>query len=277
MFGIFFNQSQAPIFTDPSVRKAIGLAVNKDAVVATVLKGYGSSATGPIPESAGLTTEASDGTTGGNIAAAKALLEKDGWTLGDDGIYEKSISKKAAPTRLSFELDTNDVPELTQAVSLISNDLHDAGIEVTQKVYETGNLNQDIIRPRKFQALFFGQVVSSQSDLFAFWDSSQRTDPGLNIAGYANPSVDKLLEQGLETLDPDKESAIYASFQSDITADAPAIFVYSPAYIYAVRGNLTGITLGHVSSPEDRFSTEPSWYLDTDKVWKVFAAKDESK
>ena len=275
VFGIFFNQAEAPIFTDPVVREAVGLAVNKDAIVDQVLKGYGASATGPIPQSSGLTTVLPDQTeTAGNVAEAKKLLEKDGWTLGSDGIYAKSLSKKAAPTRLSFELDTNDVPELSQAVDLITSQLAQAGIEVTPKVYETGNLNQDIIRPRKFQALFFGQVVSSQSDLFAFWDSSERTDPGLNIAGYANPSVDKLLEQGLETLDPDKESGIYASVQDDINQDMPAVFVYSPAYIYAVRGNLTGITLGHVSTPEDRFATEASWYLDTDKVWKVFAPKD---
>ena len=275
VFGIFFNQAEAPIFADPDVRQAVSIAVNKDAIVDQVLKGYGAAADGPIPASSGFTTIAPDQTeTGGNIAAAKTLLEKDGWKLGQDGIYAKSLSAKAAPTRLSFELDTNDVPELSQAADLITNQLAQAGIEVTPKVYETGNLNQDIIRPRKFQALFFGQVVSNQSDLFAFWDSSERADPGLNIAGYANPSVDKLLEQGLETLDPDKASTMYASVENDINKDTPAVFVYSPAYIYAVRGNLTGITLGHVSTPEDRFAKEASWYLDTDKVWKVFAPKD---
>ena len=272
VFGLFFNQSQAPIFADASVRKAVALAIDKDAVVSQVLLGYGSVANSPIPESAGLTAATPQAETSGNIAVAKSLLEKDGWTQGDDGIYQKVVSKKETD-RLSFELDTNNVPELTQAANLIAANLRAAGIEATTKVYETGSLNQDIIRPRKFQALFFGQVVASQSDLFAFWDSSQRTDPGLNIAGYANAAVDKDLEQGLATLDPAKEHTLYAAFDASIAADVPAVFIYSPAYIYAVRGNLTGITLGHVSTPEDRFATLPSWYLETDKVWKVFAPK----
>jgi peptide/nickel transport system substrate-binding protein len=268
VFGIFFNQNQAKIFTDPVVRKAIGLAINKNQIVKDVLGGYGATANGPIPASSGLAPQPV--MASGNTAAAKTVLEKAGWKLGDDGVYTKTVKKET--TRLSFEIDTNDVPELTAALDLIVTDLAQAGIEVTPKVYETGSLNQDIIRPRKFQALFFGQVVTNQSDLFAFWHSSQRTDPGLNIAGYANPSADTLLEKGLETLNPEKESAVYTSLTSTITSDMPAVFVYSPAYIYAVRENITGISLGHINKPEDRFATETSWYLDTDNVWKIFAS-----
>lgn len=266
VFGIFFNPNQAKIFTDPVVRKAIGLAIHKNTIVQEVLDGYGAIANGPIPESSGLAPQPV--MASGNTEAAKTVLEKNGWVLGDDGVYTKTVKKET--TRLSFEIDTNDIPELTAALDRIVKDLAEAGIEVTPKVYETGSLNQDIIRPRKFQALLFGQVVTNQSDLFAFWHSSQRTDPGLNITGYANPSVDALLEKGLETLNPEKESAVYTSLTSTITSDIPAVFIYSPAYIYAVRESITGISLGHINKPEDRFNTETSWYLDTDNVWKIF-------
>ena len=274
VFGLFFNASQAPIFADASVRKAVSLAIDKDSVVASVLSGYGTTDAGPIPASSPLAaggTVASAPTAGDN-AAAKALLEKDGWKLNASGVYQKVISKKETET-LSFEIATNDTPELTEAVNSIVTDLAKAGIQATAKVYETGSLNQDIIRPRKFQALFFGEVVSSQSDLYAFWDSSQRNDPGLNITGYANSSVDKLLESGLATLDPAKEATTYATVQKDIEADTPAVFIYSPSYIYAVRSGLTGITLGHVSTPDDRFADIANWYITTDKVWKIFVKK----
>lgn len=275
VFGLFFNQSQAKIFADPNVRKAVALAIDKDAVVANVLGGYGTAANGPIPEGSNLDGgSATDHVTGGNVAAAKALLEKGGWKLGADGIYAKAVSKKETE-RLSFEIATNDTPELTGAVDSIAENLKAAGIEAVPKVYETGSLNQDIIRPRKFQALFFGEVVSSQSDLYAFWDSSQRTDPGLNISNYANSAVDKLLEQGLATLDQTKKAAIYATVDKDITADTPAVFIYTPSYIYAVRADLAGITLGHIVAPSDRFSGISDWYLATEKVWKIFAPKKQ--
>ena len=271
VFGLFFNQSTTKIFTDSTVRQAISIAINKDQIVNTVLDGYGETIDGPIP-GLSIQTPASQDTLLTNIATAKKILEKDGWVLGLDGIYTKKISKKETD-RLSFEIETNDIPELKQAVDIIVANLHAAGIEAIPKVYETSSLNQDIIRPRKFQALFFGEVVSNQADLFAFWDSSQRNDPGLNITGYANPATDKILETALATLDPNKLNTLYASFQKDISTDIPAVFVYSPTFIYAVRPGLTGITMGQIQSPEDRFDMIDNWYLVTDRVWKIFARK----
>ena len=267
IFGIFFNQSEAPIFANAQVRKAVNIAIDRERIINEVLSGYGTPASGPIPASTGLIA-GTETTPVHNTESAKALLEKDGWRLGDDGIYQKSSGASVA--RLSFELATNDVPELKEAVNHIVEDLRNAGIEAVPKVYETGSLNQDIIRPRKFEALFFGQVVSSQSDLFAFWHSSQRIDPGLNIASYANPAVDKMLEQGLQQLDSAKKISIYQKLVSTIATDTPALFVYSPAYLYAVRSDIEGITLEHINRPEDRFANQSTWYLHTDNVWKLF-------
>ncbi len=267
VFGLFFNQSQAKVFTDSAVRSAIQAAINKQSIVQGVMNGYGEVAYGPIPqESIGSDTQVTTDTA----SVAKKILEKAGWKLGSDGIYTKQISKKET-RRLSFEIATSNVPELTHAVDMIVSQLHDAGIEAIPKVYETGSLNQDIIRPRKFQALFFGEVVGAESNLFAFWHSSQRSDPGLNITGYANARVDKILTTALTTLDDDKRSALYASFEKEIRSDIPAVFVYSPAFIYAVKDDTPGISIGHIISPEDRFASVSSWYLMTDRVWNIFA------
>ena len=271
IFGLFFNQSQATFFTDVKVRQAINIAINKESILDDVLLGYGQIIDSPIPQSIHITNNETPADQNGKTAQAKTILEKDGWKLGADGIYAKVISKKETD-RLSFEIDTNNTPELKQSIDHIVADLKLAGIEAIPKVYETGSLNQDIIRPRKFQSLFFGQVVSNQADLFAFWDSSQRTSPGLNISGYANATVDKLLEQGEQTLDPVKQNTMYQKFEDEIASDIPAVFIYSPSYIYVVRPDIRdGITLPHITRPEDRFLDETNWYLETDHVWKIFA------
>ena len=77
---------------------------------------------------------------------------------------------------------------------LITGILQKIGIKVEVNNYEMGALN-NLIRTRKYEGLFFGQIVNHESDLYAFWHSSQRTDPGLNIALYSNPKVDVLLEK----------------------------------------------------------------------------------
>jgi peptide/nickel transport system substrate-binding protein len=267
VFGLFFNQNESKVLTDPSLRKAIDTALDRDAIVNTVLLGYGRPIASPLPD---LGLRASNGITIDHAAQARTLLEKAGWKKGSDGIYTRAVSKKET-RRASFELATSDASELAKTANLIKDQLAKAGIEVTVKVYEGGSLSQDVIRPRKFEALFFGEVVGTSSDLYAFWHSSQRNDPGLNISGYANPRVDKLLEQMLATSDTAKVDTLRTSFKKEIATDTPAVFVYAPTFMYAVRDEMPGVALPEIGKPQDRFTAIETWYLSTDKVWKIFA------
>ena len=98
------------------------------------------------------------------------------------------------------------------------------------------------IRPRQYQALLFGEVLSLNPDPFSFWHSTQRRDPGLNLALYNNKKVDGLLESARQENDPNKRIKSYEAFQKIIMQDIPAIFLYSPNYIYAVSGKLKVLT-----------------------------------
>ncbi len=84
----------------------------------------------------------------------------------------------------------------------VQSDWEALGVPVSIDLYEPGDLTQKVIRPRAYEALLFGMVVGRGQDLFAFWDSSERTDPGLNIADYSNSAVDTLLEKARTETDP---------------------------------------------------------------------------
>ena len=157
-----------------------------------------------------------------------------------------------------------------RSAELIKEDLASIGISVNIKTFEIGNLNQSVIRPRKYDALFFGQIINNESDLFAFWHSSQRKDPGLNVAMYTNAKVDKILEEAFITIDEEERIKKYIQFEDEIRKDMPAIFLYSPNFIYVVSKNLKGLEMNHIISPADRFSNIYSWYTKTDNVWKIF-------
>ena len=144
-------------------------------------------------------------------------------------------------------------------------------MKVDIKTFEAGNLNQAVIRPRKYDALLFGQIINHESDLYAFWHSSQRKDPGLNVAMYTNVKVDKLLEDASITADSVARIKKYIEFEDEIKKDMPAVFLYSPDFIYVVSKNLKGNSIDYVSSPKDRFSDVYAWYTDTENVWKIFA------
>ena len=143
------------------------------------------------------------------------------------------------------------------------------------QVYNISDLNQKIIRPRRYDALFFGEVVGRDPDLFSFWHSSQRNDPGANISMYVNSKVDKILETARGEIDRDKKRQDYANLQTEIEKDNPAIFVYAPFFTYVVPSKIHDLELGIVNIPSDRFFNIYEWYITTSKVWKIFL-RDQS-
>jgi len=281
VFGLFFNQSQNQIFTDKNVVQAMNLAIDKDKIVKEVLSGYGVVIDSPIPPNMvayqKLGKEDSSSTEENKIKA-QAILAKDGWKIGIDGTLEKTttIKKKKTTQKLEFTISTGNSPELAKSAELIKADLASLGMKVDVKTFEIGNLNQTVIRPRKYDVLLFGQIINHESDLFAFWHSTQRNDPGLNVAMYTNAKVDKILEDASTIKDETSRIKKYAEFENEIEKDMPAIFLYSPNFIYVVAKDLKGISIDHIISPSDRFLNLYSWYLKTDNIWEIFSKNKTS-
>ena len=107
-------------------------------------------------------------------------------------------------------------------------------------------------------------------DLYPFWHSSERASPGLNIALYANGRADKLLEEARQLRDTEKVEASYMAFRDEIKNDVPAIFLYTPSFLYVVPEKVSAIKLGALTLPQDRFLSVRDWYIETDKIWKIF-------
>ncbi|HBB49306.1 TPA: hypothetical protein DEQ22_00890 [Candidatus Nomurabacteria bacterium] len=276
VFGLFFNQNQNRLFTDKVVTGAIDQAIDKDKIIREMLFGYGVEIDGPIPPN----IIAYQKLAGENKTPHEEILKnventlaKNGWTKGTDGFLQKTTTdknKKKTTTTLQFSISTGNAPELTKTAELIKQDLSAVGVKVDIKTFELGNLNQSVIRPRQYDTLLFGQIINRESDLFAFWHSSQRKDPGFNVAIYTNPRVDKILEEAFTTINEQERIKKYAQFESEIKKDMPAIFLYSPNFVYVILDELKGFSISHIISPADRFSNIYSWYTKTQDVWKIF-------
>lgn len=290
IFGIFFNSNNNKIFNDQAVIKALNKAIDRQYIIDQVLGGYGSIVYSPIPEKI-IETGSKDIYSNTTIDEARSILDKAGWIVGVDGIRTKggpttkTVTKKVGGKtvtqtvtvksttpllRLSFSLTTGDTPELKQTTLLIKEQLQKIGVEVDiSKIYETGQLNQ-LIRARSYEALFFGQIVNHESDLYSFWHSSQRTDPGLNISMYNNKKVDTILESIQKTLQSENRISKYEDLIKEFNVDIPAILIYSPEYLYITSPRLNNISLSNITISSDRFLSIYTWSVDTDKVWKIF-------
>lgn len=270
IFAVFFNQNQAPVFVNKEVRQALAIAIDKDQVIKDVLDGYGEAIDGPLLPEIGSVKKQLATSTKSKIDEALSILKRNGWELNKDtGVMEKEV-KKDNIVALKFSLATGDAPELKQVAEILKETWEKIGASVDIKIFETGDLNQNIIRPRKYDALFFGEVVGQGADLYSFWHSSQRNDPGLNIALYTNLRTDKLLEELRTTNDEKAQQDKLREFQSIIKDDVPAIFIYAPEFIYLIPKTVQNIKLGHISNSGERFLNVNEWYINTNKVWKIF-------
>lgn len=264
VFGVFWNQSNAPVLAHAEVRRALALAIDRDAVIDAAIAGYGTPIDGPF---AGEFEETEIAST----SEPAAILERNGWERGEDGIYVKET--KSAKERLAFSLSVPNTPELRAAADELEARWRALGVDVSVKVFESGDISQAVIRPREYEALLFGIVVGRELDLYAFWHSSQRNDPGLNIAQYANIDADKWLEEARAATDAETIKEKNMLFAREVKKDDAALFLYMPDFLYVLPRDVEGTSFQSIASPSERFALVHTWYRKKDYVWQIFANK----
>lgn len=266
IFGVFFNQNQASVLTDVSVRRALDVAIDRNRITNNVLYGYAIPIKSPLPNSPS-NYLANDNEN--RVEDAKKILTDNGWKYDDkEGLMIKKNKKETL--RLQLSISTASIPELRSSAELVKEDWEKIGAKVEVKIFDKGDLEQNVIRPRKYEALLFGEIVGHDSDPFAFWHSSQRNDPGLNIAMYTNSKADKILEEARAIFDEDKRSEKYRLFEKEVANDIPATFIYSPEFIYAISKNVQGVNIERITGASERFTEIYKWYIETDRIWKAF-------
>ncbi len=277
-FGLFLNQNQSPALTDLAVRQALNIAINRQSIVDTVFNKHGLPLYGPIPfmtnrsaifdeDTNAKSTSTADLPT--NILKAQKILEKSGWKKNSTGIYEKKTGKNSTQT-LSFNLFTANSEDLKKVAEMVKTSWSILGVEVNIKVFEPSDLFQNVIRQRKYDILLFGEMIGKDKDYFAFWHSSQRNAPGLNVSMYANSKIDKILEDLRTTQNEKDRDNLINNFSQIIEDEIPEIFLYTPNYIYIVNKNIKNINIRSITASSDRWNTISNWYIKTENVWKIF-------
>ena len=272
IFALYFNQNQQPIFADKAVRQALNLTVDKEQIVNNVLSGYGKTIDGPLPFG-NVVGSSTDATSTDSIAAAQAILEKAGWVKNAANVYEKTDKKKKTVTLLQFSIALPDVPELRAGAELIKSNWEKLGAQVTVKEFEQSTFAGEVLVPRKYDVLFYGQIIGRVPDPYPYWHSSQRNAPGLNVALYANKNVDQLLENARKETDEASRTILLDKFVQTIQQDIPAIFIYSPDFLYATSNKVRGIHTGLITTESERFLGVMNWYIESERVWKWAAEK----
>ncbi len=265
-FSIFYNQGKNPALSDPNVRKALELAIDRQKIIKEVLLGYAKPVTGPLLPGI-LSQQESAGDY--NPDQAKSILDQAGWIIKDNDQFRKKVStsKNKEDSQLEIEITTSNWEELVTVIQKVKEQWEAIGIKVTVRSLSLAEVQQSI-KNRDYQALFYGEHLDVDPDPFRYWHSSEKRDPGLNLALFDNKKADQILEEARQTLDPNARSSRYADFSDLVEQERPALFIYSDLYLYPqplkIKGNETTL----IEDRANRFDSITSWYINTSRSAK---------
>lgn len=246
-----FNMNDK-LFRDPLVRQALNYAVNKEEIIAKVLKGQGQVAAGTIhPSSWAYNPKIRPYPY--DPPKALALLRQAGWEVHHDGGH--FLDKEGEPFEFRVHLNSGD--DLKQkTLLLIQQYLLDIGIKMRIALFDAANI--DFLFKKQFQAHFPETVARGDPDFsYNFWHSSQ-IERGFNVSSYRNEQVDRFLEEGRTEFDREKRKTDYFKYQEEIYKDPPGIFLFWANYIVGVNGRFKGVKISSAGGP---FANILEWYV----------------
>lgn len=231
--GIMYNFNNPLWQKNKALIHAFNCAVDRDAMVESVLLGEGIPAFGPLARNEFNDPKAVQESY--DPAKAKELIEAEGWTLGEDGIYEKDGEK------LSFTINCKEGDQVRADLAAIAcQNLKDIGVDASYEVKsEIDWENQEAF------LIGWGSPFDADDHTYKVFG----TDKGNNYSAYSDKKVDEALTKARQTADPAERQKYYSDFQKAMVEDpAYTFFCYCDVNYVSnlpIQGITTDTILGH--------------------------------
>ena len=112
---------------------------------------------------------------------------------------------------------------------------------MTIRVMEWQAFLNTVVHPKKFDAVILGWSLGLMPDAYPLWHSSSDKLGGFNLVSYKNEKVDKLIEDGINTINRNDLGKIYKEIFKIISDDLPYLFLYIPDSVMAINKNIKNI------------------------------------
>jgi peptide/nickel transport system substrate-binding protein len=215
-FLIAFN-SRKPPFTSALVRRALNSAVDRNRLIASVLRNGGQPATGPLwPQHWAYDTSVQP--YGFDPRAAVSLLESAGF-------QPSAASGSLPPARLRFVCLLPDNFSLQERIGLeVQKQLYDVGVDMQFEVVPIEEYTLRI-RAGQFDAVLMDSISGpTVGRPFIFWRSA-REFKGLNMFGYENPEAERLFQILRTSTNEAAVRSAVSRLQRTLLEDPPALFL----------------------------------------------------
>ena len=231
--GILYNFGSEFFGKHRELPNILSYAIDRQSIVDSVLLGHGQAAYSPLQM--GPYNNPDIEKYEYDPEKAKQLLEENGWTMGDDGYYEKDGDQ------LAFTISNGQADQVRIDMSNIcAQNLQDIGVNCkVEVVAETDWANQDAY------LIGWGSPFDPDDHTYKVFG----TDKGANYSSYSNAKVDELLQQARELETQEERLPLYKEFQVELSKDLPYTFIAYIDAMYVSKDNITGLTkdtvLGH--------------------------------
>ena len=242
-------KTKHPLFSDPAVRQALGLLVDRASVQAHIYGRTGVATANFVNNPERFVSKNTKSEF--NIDKASQLLEQAGWKRGPDGVRAKDGNR----LKLVFQTSINAPRQKTQAI--VKQACQKAGIELELKsVTASVFFSSDMANPDTYTK-FYSDIQMYNTGMaqpdpgwfmrqFVSWEIASKENKwqGRNITRWRNDAYDKAFRAAEGELDPVKRAALFIAM-NDIVVGDPAVIpvVYRPvvaALSHKLRATLSG-------------------------------------
>ena len=242
---IGLNTQWGPL-RDARVRQAFNYAVNKGAILSSVLFDLGTVVDSPCPAGMFGYGPVQAGGWPFNPIKAKQLLAEAGYPSGFE---------------VTFFTPTGRYIQDFQVAQAVAAQLRNVGIRASVSTMEWPSYVAEITAPperTRLQMFVLGWawvVLDCDGVLFGQFHSSQHPPRGLAPAFYTNAEVDSWLDEARTTVDVEKRKTLYRQAQQRIWTDAPWIFLWAQNWYVATVKSLVGVSITPIEKWDAIYAT----------------------
>lgn len=232
LWFLILNTRSGPL-ADVRVRRAVNYAIDKEGLCHDLLQGTATVAAGPVPRAFGWAFDPSLPSYPHDPGRAKALLREAG-------------AEGAALTLYATEGGSGMLDPKAMATA-IQGDLRAVGLKVKIETYEWNTFLAKVNKGLEGQADMAEMAwMTNDPDTLPFLALRRAAWPeegGFNSGYYANPEVDRLLDEARRATDRERRGSLYREMQRIVVRDAPWAFIASWKQNAVVSKVVSGLTL----------------------------------
>lgn len=252
--------ARRPVLSDPRVRRALTMAVDRQQIVDHSLQGFGRVAESGVPPFHWAFDPDAVPATPYDPDGARSLLAEAGWTDREgDGVRENARGED-----LTFSLKYHPGNQVREDIAeIMQAQLAEVGVDLELRVVEWLTLQDQVFfspPPREFDGVVMAWVADfrlDEADLF----HSERVDGPWNMSGTENPELDRLLDTLQLVLDRERARELWNEYQRVLVEEHPYTYFYFPERLDGVSRRLEGVEL----DARGEWVSVRDWWIDPDQ------------